>query len=142
MDQWHIDGCIQSRGIIVTSFRFSRVNLDNYLCCIIILISEFRFLGSLKRFVRNKARPEGSIAEAYVVKECLTFCSMYLRGIETHFNMDERNNDKADDDDITVFSQQVRTFGATQFISLPKEEQDMAHWYVLTNCEEMEPYFE
>ncbi|XP_073098878.1 uncharacterized protein [Elaeis guineensis] len=48
-----------------------------------------RFLGSLKRFVRNKACPEGSIAEAYVVKECLTFCSMYLRGIETHFNMDE-----------------------------------------------------
>ncbi|XP_026416083.1 uncharacterized protein LOC113311461 [Papaver somniferum] len=35
-----------------------------------------RFLGTLKRYVKNRARPEGSIAEAYILKECLTFCSM------------------------------------------------------------------
>ncbi|KAL9451265.1 hypothetical protein AB3S75_012925 [Citrus x aurantiifolia] len=32
-----------------------------------------RFLHELKRYVRNKARPEGSIAEGYLVDECLTF---------------------------------------------------------------------
>ncbi|CAD6205860.1 unnamed protein product [Miscanthus lutarioriparius] len=34
-----------------------------------------RRLYTLKRFVRNMARPEGSIAEAYVAKECLMACS-------------------------------------------------------------------
>lgn len=50
-----------------------------------------RFLGSLKKYVRNRAHPEGSIAEAYIVNEALTFYSMYLRGIETRFNRQERN---------------------------------------------------
>ncbi|XP_019175589.1 PREDICTED: uncharacterized protein LOC109170907 [Ipomoea nil] len=52
-----------------------------------------RFLGSLKHYVRNKARPEGSIAEGYVASECLTFLSLYLDGIETRFNKQDRNND-------------------------------------------------
>ena len=41
-----------------------------------------RFLGSLKKYGRNDARPKGSIAEA-IVNEALIFCSMYLSGIET-----------------------------------------------------------
>lgn len=49
------------------------------------------FLRSLKKHVRNYTHPEGSIAEAYIVDEALTFCSMYLRGIETRFNRQERN---------------------------------------------------
>ena len=50
-----------------------------------------RFLGKLKPYVQNKARPEGCIAEAYTFTECLTFCFMYLSGIETKFNREERN---------------------------------------------------
>ncbi|XP_042952270.1 uncharacterized protein LOC122289358 [Carya illinoinensis] len=45
-----------------------------------------RYLDKFKRYVRNRARPEGSIAEAYVHVECLTFCSMYLNDIETRHN--------------------------------------------------------
>ena len=45
-----------------------------------------RFLCTLKSFVHNKARPEGSIAEADIASECLTFCSRYLEGIDTIFN--------------------------------------------------------
>ncbi|XP_040994337.1 uncharacterized protein LOC121240879 [Juglans microcarpa x Juglans regia] len=41
------------------------------------------FLERFKRYVKNKTRPEGSIAEAYIHVECLTFCSMYLDDIET-----------------------------------------------------------
>ncbi|XP_035546653.1 uncharacterized protein LOC118348671 [Juglans regia] len=52
-----------------------------------------RYLGKFKRYVRNRARPEGSIAEAYVHVECLTFCSMYLNDIETRYNREERNID-------------------------------------------------
>ncbi|XP_059633404.1 uncharacterized protein LOC132276140 [Cornus florida] len=50
-----------------------------------------RFLCTLKSYVHNKARPEGSIAEAYVDSECITFCSLYLSGVETRFNREERN---------------------------------------------------
>ncbi|XXG69625.1 hypothetical protein AAC387_Pa06g2439 [Persea americana] len=48
-----------------------------------------RQLGTLKRFVRNRARPEGSIVEAYIVKECLTFCSIseVTSYLEEHKNL-------------------------------------------------------
>lgn len=100
-----------------------------------------RYLGTLKGYVRNKARPEGSIAEAYIVNECLSFCSMYLEGIETKFNRAERNYDgEAEDDGFDVFSQKVRPFGAFTYDFLSEKEREMTHWYVLTNCEKVEPY--
>ena len=37
-----------------------------------------RRLGTFKGYVRNRARPEGSIAEAYISTEALTFCSKYI----------------------------------------------------------------
>jgi hypothetical protein len=52
-----------------------------------------RFMGKLKRFVRNRSHPKGSIAERYLPVECLTFCFMYLRGIQTRWSPKERNND-------------------------------------------------
>ncbi|XP_061363881.1 uncharacterized protein LOC133307391 [Gastrolobium bilobum] len=54
-----------------------------------------RTLGHLKSYVRNKATPEGCIAEGYLMEECLTFCSRYLDDgdIETRFNRPRRNND-------------------------------------------------
>ena len=45
-----------------------------------------RYLRTLKAYVRNRAYPEGSIAEGYIANECLTFCSRYFHGIETKFN--------------------------------------------------------
>ncbi|GMP85118.1 hypothetical protein CsSME_00038407 [Camellia sinensis var. sinensis] len=45
-----------------------------------------RYLQRLKSYVRNKAHPEGSIAEGYIAEECLIFCSRYLESIETVFN--------------------------------------------------------
>ncbi|KAG8379629.1 hypothetical protein BUALT_Bualt07G0108800 [Buddleja alternifolia] len=99
-----------------------------------------RFLGTLKSYVRNKARPKGSIAEAYIVNECLTFCSMYLDGVETHFNKEERNFDIEADNELSIFSQKLRLFGAAKYIELSKKEQDMSHWYILTNCEGLEGF--
>ena len=49
----------------------------------------------LKSYVRNRSRPEGSIAEAYLAEECLTFCSRYLHeGVQTMLNKSSRNNDE------------------------------------------------
>ena len=77
-----------------------------------------RFLGTLKHYVRNKAYSEGSIAEVYVVNECLTFCSLYLGRIETIFNREERNDDgevNVKECVLEIFSQKVRVFGAESY---------------------------
>ncbi|GJW62212.1 reverse transcriptase domain-containing protein [Tanacetum coccineum] len=53
-----------------------------------------RYMKKLKNYVRNKAKPEGSIAEGYVAEEALTFCSRYLKDdVETRFNRLGRNDD-------------------------------------------------
>ncbi|GJS58859.1 hypothetical protein Tco_0653643 [Tanacetum coccineum] len=38
-----------------------------------------RYMKKLKKYVRNKAKPEGSIAEGYVAEEALNFCSYYFQ---------------------------------------------------------------
>jgi hypothetical protein len=51
-----------------------------------------RRLGYLKSTVRSKSRPEGSIAEEYILDECLHHCSKFLGDvIETRHNKPKRN---------------------------------------------------
>ncbi|KAD5507409.1 hypothetical protein E3N88_15112 [Mikania micrantha] len=52
-----------------------------------------RYIKKLKAYVRNKAKPEGSIAEGYNADEALTFCSLYLKDMQTKFNRPDRNAD-------------------------------------------------
>ncbi|GKF00212.1 putative reverse transcriptase domain, ribonuclease H-like domain, aspartic peptidase domain protein, partial [Tanacetum coccineum] len=52
-----------------------------------------RFMKKLKGYVRNKAKPKGSIAEGYVAEEALTFSSHYFRDVTTKFNHLDRNVD-------------------------------------------------
>lgn len=67
-----------------------------------------RKLGNLQDYVRNRARPEGSIAEGYIAEESLTFCSMYLNDIETIFTRPERNYDGGEKKaTLSVFAQSV-----------------------------------
>ena len=42
-----------------------------------------RYLRTLKAYVRNKAQPEGSIAEGYISEECMTFFSRFQEDVET-----------------------------------------------------------
>ncbi|XP_042957921.1 uncharacterized protein LOC122293417 [Carya illinoinensis] len=70
-----------------------------------------RYLGKFKRYVKNKARPEGSIAEAYIHTECLTFCSIYLKDVETKFNRADRNVDADEEETIDgfiIFNQKIQ----------------------------------
>ncbi|XP_075653053.1 uncharacterized protein LOC142623501 isoform X2 [Castanea sativa] len=102
-----------------------------------------RFLGKLKWFVRNRARPEGSIVEGYLSIECLTFCSMYLREIETVWSCEERNSDRCQgerDVGLSVFSQPVRPLGAPKYVRLDDTRLTRARWYVLSNCSEIDLY--
>ena len=59
-----------------------------------------RSIHTLKHYVRNKARPKGSIVEGYLMNESKTFCSRYLSGIETRFTRDERNDDRIPEDEV------------------------------------------
>ncbi|CAN6704652.1 unnamed protein product [Malus baccata var. baccata] len=83
-------------------------------------------LGDLKKSVRNKVKPEGSIIQAWVSYEELTFCGMYLKDVETTFNCPPRNNDGV-----------ARPFGDPICgESFSKKNMDVAHWLVLNNCDE------
>ncbi|CAL2272088.1 unnamed protein product [Prunus armeniaca] len=71
-----------------------------------------RLLGELKKSVRNRAKPEGSIVEAWVQYESLTFCKMYLKDVETVFNRPQRNHDGGmRNEKLSVFAQSARPFG-------------------------------
>nr|GEU68677.1 hypothetical protein [Tanacetum cinerariifolium] len=52
-----------------------------------------RYMKKLKGYVRNKAKPKGSIAEGYVAEEALTFSSHYFWDVTTKFNCPNRNVD-------------------------------------------------
>jgi hypothetical protein len=56
-----------------------------------------RRLCTLKHLVRKQARPEGSIVEAYVANEALTFCFRYFTAddVATRFNQVGRNKENA-----------------------------------------------
>lgn len=47
-----------------------------------------RYLAKLKSYVRNRSKPEGSIAEGYLAEECITFCSRFLLCEEAKENTD------------------------------------------------------
>ncbi|XP_048430866.1 uncharacterized protein LOC125472887 [Pyrus x bretschneideri] len=103
-----------------------------------------RYLGELKKCVRNKAKPEGSLVEAWVAYESLTFCAMYLQDVETTFNRPQRNNDGGvRKEKLSVFAQIARPFGdPVKGESFTKNDMEVAHWFILNNCDEALPYLE
>ncbi|KAB2632222.1 hypothetical protein D8674_028469 [Pyrus ussuriensis x Pyrus communis] len=103
-----------------------------------------RYLGELKKCVRNKAKPEGSLVEAWVAYESLTFCAMYLQDVETTFNRPQLNNDGGvRKEKLSVFAQIARPFGdPVKGESLTKNDMEVAHWFILNNCDEALPYLE
>ncbi|KAJ9545327.1 hypothetical protein OSB04_025034, partial [Centaurea solstitialis] len=118
-----------------------------------------RDLLTLKSYVNNRAYPEGSIAEGYLARESLTFCSRYLCGVETLFSRPIRNDDDDDDNQNEMeesnFLRPGRPLGQhakTQPSSrkrkrFPKCEIDdkslkQAHRYVLFNVNSITPFRE
>ncbi|CAL2237470.1 unnamed protein product [Prunus armeniaca] len=101
-----------------------------------------RLLGELKKSVRNRAKPEGSIVEAWVQYELLTFCGMYLKDVETVFNRPQRNHDGGmRNEKLSVFAQSARPFGDPgRGESFSRNDMEVAHWFVLNNCDEIMGY--
>ncbi|CAI8606852.1 unnamed protein product [Vicia faba] len=105
-----------------------------------------RYLGKLKSYVRNKAKPEGSIAEGYRFEEILTFCSRYLENIETRWNQPGRVDDDPIDDIQTasrvaeLFLRVGKPVGGSSYYTLTPTEKLQAHRHVLTNCPIVDDY--
>ncbi|KAF7139861.1 hypothetical protein RHSIM_Rhsim06G0085100 [Rhododendron simsii] len=101
-----------------------------------------RYLATLKSYVRNKNRPEGSIAEGYLAEECLTFCSRYLEDVETRFNRVGRNDDEGSTvaARLPIFATQGRPFGKVVTETLDQETLVKAHQYVLFNCDAVDKF--
>ena len=53
-----------------------------------------RYLRAANGYVRNKAYPGGSIAEGYILEECLTLCSKFL-DVDTKLNRVDRHERNA-----------------------------------------------
>lgn len=92
--------------------------------------------------MRNKNRPEGSIAEGYIIEECMFFCSRYLNEMETRYNQPERNADHGNDvyKGLSIFSPYGIPLGKAKSRYLSNEELVQAQEYVLKNCDEAELY--
>nr|XP_048321734.1 uncharacterized protein LOC125419567 [Ziziphus jujuba var. spinosa] len=125
-------------GIILTLCKLERIFppafFDIMVHLAVHLPNEAKMAGPVHTrwmypFERNKAHPEGSIAEGYVVNEALTYCSMYLHGIETRFNRPERNKDGENQiaSTLSVFTQPVNLLGKPQFVELKDDDYKKAH---------------
>ncbi|KAL2512828.1 Uncharacterized protein Adt_18428 [Abeliophyllum distichum] len=69
-----------------------------------------RYLKKLKDYVRNQSKPEGSIAEGYVVEESLTFCSWCFEDIYALYRINA--------DDVSP-----------ELLSLASQTNDVVHSY-------------
>ena len=102
-----------------------------------------RRLYTLKRYVMNRARPEGSIVEAYIADECLTFCSRYMDDVDTRFNREPRNMGFSNEEayGVDVFGHGVNFTSAPELVYAEDDINQMV-WYVLNNCSQVENYVE
>ncbi|XP_038976736.1 uncharacterized protein LOC120107516 [Phoenix dactylifera] len=99
-----------------------------------------RYLVRLKEYVRNRAYPEGSIAEGYIADECLTFCSRYLEGVETAFNRPQRNYDIIHNAEEYKFSSGGRFVGKAESTVVHHKLLAQAHRYILLHSDLISEY--
>jgi hypothetical protein len=94
--------------------------------------------------VRNKAHPEGSIAEGYIVKECLTFCSRFL-DVETKLNCADRHKNIAVNETpsgLCIFADMDYKRRGQNIEILESDELRKMRHYIITNCDEARPWIE
>ena len=77
--------------------------------------------------MRNRVRPEGSIVEAYLVDECLTFYSYYLQDAEARSDRSIRNHANIDPERVQyscLFPNVGQPYGSIKEFSLDKKNVD------------------
>jgi len=92
-----------------------------------------RYMKELKSFVKNKAKPEGSMAYGYLREESIGFLTEYLA--EYTPTIKRAWDDKED----PTMNEEILE-GAKRNCPMSLEFQKLIHAFVLDNTEHMEPY--
>ena len=144
-----IDQCILWRGMLFLRFleyHFLSFVVHYYLTFYLYNVCLCRYLGELKSNVRNKARPEGCIAESVLAKEAMALCSRFIDCFESLLNNVSRNDDY--DETLGCDTSQASTLFPYAGTALGKPRSYVirglaklqAHRYVLFNCSDVNPY--
>ncbi|XP_024042746.1 uncharacterized protein LOC112099565 [Citrus clementina] len=94
-----------------------------------------RDMKKLKGYVRNRNRPEGCIAEAYIAEEAVEFCSEYLSGVDA-VGLPSRKNATYD------YSDMGYPLLGGKLETVPFHQWQQAHLYVLANTNDVQPYID
>ncbi len=90
-----------------------------------------RYMKILKGYVKNRSRPEGCIAERYIVEEAVEFCTEYLSDVEHSIGLPQsRHTGRSAGQGIT----------GLEILTISRKEWEQAHLYVLHNADEVESY--
>jgi hypothetical protein len=92
-----------------------------------------RFMGVLKKYVHNRARPEGSIAQGYGTEEVIEFCVDYIPDLDPIGLPESRHEGRLSG---------KGTLGKKTNILMQDEYFDKAHYTVLQNSSLVDPYIE
>ena len=100
-----------------------------------------RYLNQLKNDVKNKARVEWSVVNAYLLREASIFCFHYFEtGVPTRNRKLPRNDDgggdeqaDANNDMLDIFSYPRRHYGRFTNKMMSDEEVHAAQTYILLN---------
>ena len=95
-----------------------------------------RYLHMVKGYVRNKAHPEGSIAEGYITEECMTFCSLFFKDMPTRPEHHESAAAPEPPSGLSVFGDLDYSRKGYSFEVLDESEMLRIRHYILTNTEE------
>ena len=93
-----------------------------------------RYLKTLKGFVRNKARPEASMAEGYLLDESLGFLSEYMSDAK---GTENRTWDLEEDPGVGG----IVLEGAGKEVTLEWSDMMAMHHYILENEEQVQPWY-
>ncbi|XP_024041106.1 uncharacterized protein LOC18045733 [Citrus clementina] len=91
-----------------------------------------REMKPLKSYVRNHNRPEGCIAECYMVEEAMEFCADFLSVLNAIGNPPEQKD--------MMLIEKPLTSGV--IVEVRHELLEQAHCYVLQNTVEVQPYID
>ena len=91
----------------------------------------------LKGYVRNRARPEGCIAECYLADECMQFCSGYMKKV-AEIGVRHNRNEEFENESIL----EGRPISVGKPMTIADDILEIAHRCVLINSEEVQPYLE
>ncbi|PIA25911.1 hypothetical protein AQUCO_10300004v1 [Aquilegia coerulea] len=97
-----------------------------------------RFILYLKSCVRNRNRPEGCIAESYIAKKAVEFCTEYLFEVDP-IGISSSRNLTTDDTKASKIIE-GRPLAGGKVVQIGSLSWEQAHLYVLHNTQDVLPY--